>query len=140
MKVFEEELNTYKLFISHTSKEDEEYTKFIDKLNDSYEFQWENHSILGETSEEDIKRQIDPVDVVVILSGLYSRNRDIIQVQIDVARELEKPMVVIRPWGMENVPGDLESIASGVVGWNTHCVVDNIRKSGPYDDYDEYDD
>jgi hypothetical protein len=138
MEVFEE--NIYKLFISHTSEEDEEYTRFIDKLNDSYDFQWENHSVLGETSKEDIRRQIEPVDVVVILSGLYSRNRDIIQVQIDVARELEKPVVVIRPWGMENVPGNLESMASGVVGWNTHCVVDNIRKSGPYDDYDEYDD
>ena len=42
-------------------------------------------------------RQIEPVDVVVILSGLYSRNRNTIQVQIDVARELEKPIVVIRP-------------------------------------------
>lgn len=138
--MFEEELNTYKLFISHTSEEDDEYIRFINKLNDSYDFQWENHSVLGETSKEDIKMQIDPVDVVVILSGLYSRNRDIIQVQIDIAMELEKPIVVIRPWGMENVPGNLESIASGVVGWNTHCVVDSIRKSGPYDDYDEYDD
>ena len=52
MEVFEE--NIYKLFISHTSEEDEDYTRFIDKLNDSYDFQWENHSVLGETSKEDI--------------------------------------------------------------------------------------
>ncbi|KAF5073513.1 TIR domain-containing protein [Methanobacterium aggregans] len=138
--MFEEELNTYKIFVSHISEEDEEYTRFIDKLNDSYDFQWENYSVPGKNLKDDIYKQIEPVDVVVILSGLYSKNSALIQMQMDVAMELEKPVVVIRPWGMEDVPGNLESMASGVVGWNTHCVVDNIRKSGPYDDYDEYDD
>jgi len=34
---------------------------------------------------------------------------------------------VIRPYGMENIPYQLEEIADEVVGWNTPCIVDAIK-------------
>jgi hypothetical protein len=30
---------------------------------------------------------------------------------------------------LEDVPGELEKIASGVVGWNRVCIVDRIQES-----------
>lgn len=127
--MFEEESEVYKLFISHINVDDEEYDLFISRINASYDFQWEDLAVRGETSTEDIKIQMEPVDVVVILSGLISKDKSLLNNQINTAKELNKPIVVIRPYGMENVPFNLENIASEVVGWNTPCIVDAIRDS-----------
>lgn len=127
--MFEEESEVYKLFISHINVDDEEYDLFISRINASYDFQWDDLAVRGETSTEDIKIQMEPVDVVVILSGLISKDKSLLNNQINTAKELNKPIVVIRPYGMENVPFDLENIASEVVGWNAPCIVDAIRDS-----------
>ena len=129
IKMFEEESEVYKLFISHLDKDDEEYDLFITRINASYDFQWKDYAERGETSLDEIKKQIRPVDAVVILSGLISKDKTLLNNQINTAKELKKPIVVIRPYGMENVPFDLEEIASEVVGWNTPCIVDAIRDS-----------
>ena len=72
--------------------------------------------------------------MVVILSGLYSKDKNLIQQEIDIAVEFKKPIVIIRPYGMENVPGNIEEVASEVVGWNTPCIVDAIRDSLQFED------
>ena len=126
--MFEEESEVYKLFISHIDRDDEEYDLFITRINASYDFQWENLAVCGGTPD-DIKKQMEPADVVVILSGLISKDQPLLTRQINAAKELKKPIVVIRPYGMENVPFDLEEIASEIVGWNTPCIVDAIRDS-----------
>ncbi len=133
--MFEEESRTYKLFISHLDRDDEEYNRFLDKLSASYDFEYEDRTVRGKTLPDELLKQMEPVDVVVILSGLYSKNRELIQRQIDAALELKKPIVVIRPYGMENVLPSLEKIATEVVGWNTPCIVDAIVESSPYDDF-----
>jgi hypothetical protein len=127
--MFEEESEDYKLFISHINRDDEEYDLFLSKLNASYDFQWKDCAVQGKITPEDIKDQMEPVDVVVILSGLLSKDKSLLIRQIDAAKDLRKPIVVIRPYGMETVPSNLEELASEVVGWNTPCIVDAIRDS-----------
>jgi hypothetical protein len=125
----------YNLFISHSNLGNEEYERFIGKLEASHDFNWKNHTLIGKTSTGDLKLQITPVDVVIVLSGMYSADKDVIQRIIDIAVDLEKPIVIIRPYGMENVPGSIEEVSSEVVGWNTPCIVDAIRDSSPYDEF-----
>ena len=132
--MLEDEPETYNIFISQLKDDDKEYNRFIGKLEASYDFQWKNHSIADETDNEQLKEQMKDVDVVVILSGMYSKNKNLIQQEIDLARNLEKPIVIIRPYGMENVPGSIEDAASEVVGWNTSCIVDSVRESLELDD------
>jgi hypothetical protein len=132
--MLEDESETYNIFISQLKDDDKEYNRFIGKLEASYDFQWKNHSIADETDNEQLKEQMKDVDVVVILSGMYSKNKNLIQQEIDLARNLEKPIVIIRPYGMENVPGSIEDAASEVVGWNTSCIVDSVRESLELDD------
>ncbi len=127
--MFEDQSEIYNLFISQLNESNEEYERFIGKLEASHDFQWKNHTIASETNKEELKEQIKSVDVVVILSGLYSRDKYLIQQEIDIAVELTKPIVIIRPYDMENVPGSIEEVASEVVGWNTPCIVDAIRDS-----------
>ncbi len=132
--MFENESDVYNLFISQLNENNEEYERFIGKLEAFNGFQWKNHTIASSTSREKLQEQMKVVDVVVILSGLYSRNKDLIQQEIDIAVELAKPIVIIRPYGMENVPRSIEEAASEVVGWNTPCIVESIRESSQSED------
>ena len=124
--MFEDEFQIYNLFISQLTQQNDEYERFIGKLEASQDFHWKNHSIASQTNKEELKEQIKSADVVVILSGLYSKDNNLIQEEIDIGVELNKPIVIIRPYGMENVPGSIEEVASEVVGWNTPCIVDAI--------------
>ena len=134
--MLEDESKTYNIFISQLKDDKEEYDRFIGKLEASYDFQWINHSIPDETDKEQLKKQMEDVDVVIILSGMYSKDKNLIQQEIDLAQNLEKPIVIIRPYGMENVPGRIEDAASEVVGWNTSCIVDSVRESLESDNED----
>jgi hypothetical protein len=127
--MFDEDSKVYKLFISHIDKEDEEYDLFLDKLSASYDLQWSDMAVRDKFLPEEITQQMKPADVVIILSGLCSKDKALITRQIDVATELKKPIVVIRPYGLENVSAHLERIAAEVVGWNTPCIVDAIKEA-----------
>ena len=128
---------TYKLFLSQLKESTYEYDKLIGKLESVNDFQYINHSIADKTDKEDLKEQMKSVDVVVILSGLYSADKDLIQREIDVAVELGKPIVMIRPYGLETVPGNIEKKASEVIGWNAGCIVDSIHESLDEEGYDD---
>jgi len=127
--MFDEDQKVYKLFISHLDKEDDEHNLFLDKLKASYDFNWINSAVLDKNSSDDLIDQIKQVDVMIILSGLFSKDEELISQQLNVAMKLKKPIVVIRPYGLENVPSRLEKIASEVVGWNTPCIVDSIKEA-----------
>ncbi len=127
--VFEEDLKVYHLFISHNGEGNEEYLTFIQRLIEAPDFEWEDHGVPGENSFQELRDQIEPAEIVVVLTSLYSRHHDLIQTQVKIAQELEKPIILIRPYGMEEVPGDLEEIADGVVGWNRVCIVEMIQES-----------
>lgn len=129
--MFDEDQRVYKLFISHINREDDEYEMFLSKLDASYDFKYEDAAVRDRISAEDIAEQMEPVDVVVILSGLISKDRELLTHMIDTALKLEKSIVVVRPYGMENIPLKLEEIASEVVGWNTPCIIDAIMESYP---------
>ena len=127
--MFEEDLKVYDIFISHNGEGDDEYLTFIQRLIEARDFEWEDHGVPGENKPDQLMEQIEPVDIVIILTGLYSRHQDLIKTQIKLAQKVGKPIVLIRPYGMEEVPEELEMIASGVVGWNRVCIVEQIQES-----------
>jgi len=123
--MWEEELRKYKVYISHID-DDNEYNFFIEKLNAGYEFEWENYSIPG---DKDYIGQMYNVDIVIILSGHYSKDKFAIKKQLELAKKLKKPIIAVRPYGMENVPSYIEDLAQDIVGWNTPCIVDVIKEN-----------
>ena len=127
--MLDEQSRVYKVFISNIEQDNEEYDLFIEKLSASPDFKWDDYAIRGKFLPEELKVQIEPVEVVIILSDHYSKNTKLIKSQIDTAIFLKKPIVVLRPYGMEVVPFNLEEIATEVIGWNTFCIIDSIRNA-----------
>lgn len=130
----EEEFQVYNLFISQLDESTYEFDKLIGKLKSVDNFTYKNFSIPGKTSRNELKEQMENVDAVVILSGLYSADNILIQREIEVAIGLKKPIIMVRPYGLENVPEKIEKTANEVIGWNAGCIVDTIVESLSDDD------
>ena len=135
------ELKTYDLFISHAWKYGDEYDRLIKLLDSAPNFSYRNYSapqdkplILSTTSVKDstirnkIKDKIRPVNCVLIISGMYAQHSDWMQAEIDISKELSKPMIGITPHGGERSPTNVVLVTKIDVGWSTQSIVDAIRR------------
>ena len=128
-----EGLITHKLFISHNGEGDEEYLNFFHRLLEAPDFEWKDYGIPGENETEQLEEQIKPVQLVIILSGLYNRYPQLILKQIEISRKMNKPLILIRPYGMEEVPKQLEPLVQDIIGWNRVCIVETIENNLVFD-------
>jgi hypothetical protein len=129
-------LKTCDLFISHAWKYDDDYYRLVKLLENAIYFRWRNYSVpqhdpldANNTPRlaESLKQQIRPVNVVLIISGMYVYHRDWIQYEIEVAQSYQKPIIGIEPWGSQRIPAEVQSAAITMVGWNTNSIVTAIR-------------
>jgi len=130
-------LHRYRLFISHAWKYNDEYNKIIQFLDAAPNFIYSNYSVpqhdpldAGKTVKlkEGLRNQIRPVEIVIILAGMYVSYSDWIQFEIDFANSLNKPIIAVKPWGSERIPVAVQNSAKTIVGWNTTSIVEAIRK------------
>ena len=73
-----------------------------------------------------IYRKIVRSRVVVIPTGMYVNYSKWIQKEIDGAREKEKPVLGVNPWGQQRVSRVVADAADKLVGWRKKSVVDGI--------------
>ena len=134
--MFEEEQDNkiYNLIITRGIDQENEYGQFTEKLYSKPDFLWtesmaRDYAPFGESF-------FKKVDVIVVLSGIYNYNQVAIDILIQKAEEFDIPILLVRPYGMEIVPEELEAKAKSVVGWNANCIVEDIRSivNGDYDE------
>ena len=130
-------VNVYNIFVSHSWTYSDEYTRFINLLENRQYFEFRNYSVPGEkeldTSTDGELRgalldQIRPTHIVIILAGMYANYSKWIKIEMDIASEMGKPMIGIRPHGGQRVPDEVSSRVREVVYWNTESIVEAIRK------------
>ena len=135
--MFEEEQDNkiYNLIITRGIDQENEYGQFSEKLYSKPDFLWtesmaRDYAPFGESF-------FKKVDIIVVLSGIYNYNQEPIDILIKKAEEFDIPILLVRPYGMEIVPEELEAKAKSVVGWNANCIVDDIRSivNGDYDEF-----
>ena len=122
------QLHRYKIFISHAWKYNTDYNRLIEYLDKAPNFIYSNYSVPehdpvdannNSKLKEELRQQIRPVEVVVILGGMYVAYSDWIQFEIDFAEILRKPVLGVRLWGAERMPKAVQDAADEIVGWNT---------------------
>jgi MTH538 TIR-like domain (DUF1863) len=132
------ELRFYRLFISHAWIHNDDYYTLVDMLNNANNFRWHNYSVpehnplLVKTNkqlDEGLVQQIRPTQTVIIISGMYVAYRQWIQREIEMAQEMNKPIIGIKPWGNERIPMTVQIAACEMVNWNTNSIVDAIRRN-----------
>lgn len=131
------QLHRYRIFISHAWKYNDDYYRLAKRLKETPNFLCANYSVPKHDPvdannnpklREELREQIRPVEVVVILGGMYVSFSNWIQFEIDYARELTKPILGIKPWGAQKMPQAVQDAADEIVGWNTPTIVNGIRE------------
>jgi len=95
----------------------------------NYSIPWEKRfeGLTKSQLQEELKGQIRPVEVVIILGGMYVAYSDWIQFEIDFAKP-KKPIIGLKPWGAQVMPQAITNAADIIVGWNTDSIVNAIRQ------------
>lgn len=131
-------LRQYNLFISHAWDYNDEYYKLVNHLEKAPLFKFSNYSVpehnplntkTATQLEKALYNQIKPTSVVLILAGMYVNYRNWILKEIEIANDLDKPIIAIKPWGSQKIPSVLADNAHDIVGWNTQSIVNSIREN-----------
>jgi hypothetical protein len=77
---------------------------------------------------EAIEDQMRLCNVILVIAGKYASYSDSIDMELDVAVEMGKPIIAIEPWGSEATSQRAKKVATEVVGWNSSSIVEAIRR------------
>lgn len=129
-------LRNYHIIISHSWDYNHHYEKVCGWLDDAKNFAWSNYSVpfsnpLDVRGKRDLRaklrNRILNCSCVIVLSGMYVSYSEWIDYEIDVAKELGKPIIGVKPWGQERVPTKVQNESTVLVGWNSSSVVQAVR-------------
>jgi len=131
----------YRIFISHAWRYSEDYYRLVGMLDRAPYFKWRNYSVPQHDPVIDpdtvvgkrkliaeLRKQIQPVHIVIVLAGMYVNYREWIQKEIEIALNYGKPIVGVKPWGQERVPQIIQEVSCELVGWNTNSIVQAIKR------------
>ena len=125
--MFEDERDEkiYNLIITNGFDKNNEYGQFTEKLYSKVDFRWKE-SISGSyaTANETFYGKVDRI---IMLAGLYNDNKDLFEDLLNASEKYNIPIVLVRPYGLEEVPEILEERAATIVGWNANCILDSIK-------------
>ncbi|MFK8014278.1 MAG: hypothetical protein AB8G17_02400 [Gammaproteobacteria bacterium] len=128
----------FRLYVSHLWAEDDDYLRLFEYINDVENFFYVNlsdpadqpRSMEFELVVAQYRRQMEKAEVAIMLSTQYVTNANMTQYQLNLARELSVPVVVIEPYGPDSVLKPVKDRAAEVVPWYNRSIVDAIRHHG----------
>lgn len=130
-------MKTYNLFFSHSWAYGDTYDRLIELLNDRGYFAFRDYSVpkndpihnapTSRALYQAIERQIAPASVVIILAGVYSSYSTWINNEIKIAKDYQKPIIAVEPWGSERTSEVVKKAANIIVKWQTDSLVSAIR-------------
>lgn len=134
-------LHNYKLFISHGFSEHDDYGRLTELLDSVTSFGYSLFSVpmdfkyrkmTKENLEETVRRQIKPVNCVLILDSIYLANPDWVSFEIKQALFAKKPIIGVRQLRTKEISSSIAKAADIVVGWNPELLVAGIKDHAVY--------
>lgn len=128
--------NMYRIFISHSWAYSAHYDK-IEEFLIQERVSYYNHSVpkndpihTNGTDRElkaAIEAKIKGCSCVIILAGVYSTYSKWINIEIELAKKYNKPIIAVQPWGAERTSVPVKVAASTIVGWNAKSVANAVK-------------
>lgn len=127
----------YNLFISHSWSYSNQYDGLIRLLNQNYTFEYKNYSVPKDDPihnaynqrllKEAIQRQMQPASCVIILAGVYATYSKWINIEIELAKNMNKKIIAVEYCGAEKTSRIVKDNADIIVGWNSNSIIRAIR-------------
>jgi len=139
--------NPIRLFVSHAWEENDDYVRVFEYLEASGTFYYINSSqpqakrpIDKESQREDLRRQIAPCEVVIVLPAVYRLAPELVQFQMNFAKAAEKPIVAMENFGStEALPKIIADLADEVSPWNERNLIDALRRQARHEETTRWD-
>ena len=133
-------MKTYNLFISHSWRYADAYSRLISLLRKRSYFAFKDYSVppddpihnVGTDAQlrAAIRNQVSPCHVVLIPAGVYATYSKWINIEMSLAKSgfsKPKPIIGIIPRGNVRISESVQDVADTIVGWNTESIVKAIR-------------
>jgi hypothetical protein len=140
-------VNPIRLFVTHTWAENDDYVRVFEYLEASGTFYYLNTSqpqakqpIDKESQREDLRRQIAPCEVVVVLPTVYAAAPELVLFQLNFAKSADRPIVVMESFGSTlPLPKAITELADEISSWNERNLIDALRRQGRHQDTTRWD-
>ena len=139
--------NPLRLFVSQAWVENDDYVRVFEYLEASGTFYYINSSqpqakrpLDKESQREDLRRQIAPCEVIIVLPAVYRLAPELVQFQMNFAKAAEKPIVALENFGStEALPKIMADLADEVSPWNERNLIDALRRQARHEETTRWD-
>jgi hypothetical protein len=139
--------NPIRLFVTHAWVENDDYSRIFEYLEASGNFYYVNTSlpeakrpIDKESQREELRRQIAPCEVVVVLPAVYHVAPDLVVFQMNFAKSADRPIVAMENFGSkEPMPKAIKDLADEVSPWNERSLIDALRRQARHQETTRWD-
>jgi hypothetical protein len=140
-------VNPIRLFLTHTWEENDDYTRVFEYLEAPGTFYYVNTSqpqavrpANREAQREDLRRQIAPCEVVIVLPAVYRVEPELVLFQMTFAKSADRPIVAMENFGStEALPKAIREFADEVATWNERSVIDALRRQARHQESTRWD-
>lgn len=131
------ESNPIRVFVAHAFTEHPDYVKVFEYLESRANFYYRNcsnpnakpASTDSEAVKEELRRQIQLAEIVILPVTLYATNPVLVTFQIDAAKGLKKPVLAIKAFGETvAVKKSVLDKADDIVDWNNRTIAEAIKR------------
>jgi hypothetical protein len=140
-------VNPIRLFVTHTWVENDDYARVFEYLEASGTFYYLNTSqpqakqpIDKESQREDLRRQIAPCEVIVVLPAVYQAAPELVLFQMNFAKAAERPIIAMENFGSTDpLPKAIKDLADEVSAWNERSLIDALRRQARHQETTRWD-
>jgi hypothetical protein len=140
--------NPIRLFVTHAWDTSDEYLRIFEYLESARNFFYKNLSAPDkapksggvEADREELRRQIAQAECIIALPGLYRQQSDLLQFQLTFAKASDKPVVLMKPFGANQVlPKAITDFSDQIVEWDGRALVDAIKAQARHEESNRWD-
>jgi hypothetical protein len=140
-------VNPIRLFVTHAWEENDDYTRVFEYLEASGTFYYVNTSqpqakrpIDKESQREDLRHQIAPCEVIVVLPAVYRIAPELVLFQMNFAKAADKPIISMENFGStEPLAKAIKDLADEVSAWNERSLIDALRRQARHQETTRWD-
>lgn len=85
------------------------------------------HSKTDKELRAAIDAKIKGCSCVIILAGVYASYSKWINIEIELAKEYNKPIIAVEYWGAERTSQVVKNAATTIVKWNAKSVAQAVK-------------
>jgi hypothetical protein len=140
-------VNPIRLFVTHAWVENDDYVRIFEYLEASGTFYYLNTSkpeakrpIDKESEREDIRRQIAPSEVIIVLPAVYELAPELVLFQMNFAKSADRPIIAMENFGStQPLAKAIMDLADEVSAWNERSLIDALRRQARHQETTRWD-